>query len=219
MHPASLQLTSFTHFCKGGDVGIDPGAAIAPGVVIRAEPGSRIIVSPGVCIGSGVIIHAYRGNLLLEVGVSLGAGALVLGHGHIGANTCVGPAATLIDPAIAPNQVIAPNALIGDLSRRLPDPQASAQAVENSQAVKDTTVESRQSEPEETNQAVTDANFSPEQSNPDPTDTPQNGAAASAPDKPANLSQVYGRRQIDQLLITLFPHRKPLNPPFSPDSS
>ena len=68
MHLPDLQLISDTHFCKGGDVEIDPSAAIAPGVVIRAESGSRITVSPGVCIGAGSVIHAYQGDLLLEAG-------------------------------------------------------------------------------------------------------------------------------------------------------
>lgn len=213
MHPPALQLISSTHFCKGGDVKIDPGAAIAPGVVIRAEPGSRIIVSQGVCIGSGSIIQAYRGDLLLEAGVNLGAGTLILGHGHIGANACVGSAATLIDPAIAANQVIAPNTLIGDTSRHLPNAQTAAQITENSP------VESPQSEAEAVNQNMTDANPSLDQSSPDQANTDQNGASAPAPVQSANLAQVYGRRQIDQLLITLFPHRQPLNSEFPPDSS
>ena len=218
MHPPALQLVSSTHFCKGGDVEIDPGAAIAPGVVIRAEPGSRIIISAGVCIGAGSIIRAYRGNLLLEVGVSLGAGALILGFGRIGANTCVGAAATLINPAIAANQAIAPNSLMGDLSRRLPNSQTDSQT--DSQTSVAATIESPASQPEATTQAIT-ANPSPEQ--PQPKQQPavdQNGAsAAPVPGQPANLSQVYGRRQIDQLLITLFPHRQPLNSPLPPDSS
>ncbi|MDJ0706355.1 MAG: hypothetical protein QNJ46_24050 [Leptolyngbyaceae cyanobacterium MO_188.B28] len=132
MHLSDLQLISDTHFCQGVDVEIDSSAAIAPGVVIRAESGGRITVSAGVCIGAGSVIQAYGGELLLEAGVSLGAGALVLGRGRIGANTCVGSAATVINPAIAANQVIAPGALIGDTSRRPENFLTAAQSLEDS---------------------------------------------------------------------------------------
>ena len=208
MHSPTLQLVSSTHFCKGGDVDIDPSVAIAPGVVIRSESGSRIIVSAGVCIGAGAIIQAYHGDLLLEDGVNLGAGTLILGHGRIGANVCVGSAATVINPALEPNQVIASGALIGDLSRCIPDSQATSESSEKA------TVGSPQRDSQVAAQTGEVNHSSSEQTRHD-----QNGASAPAADQPANLSQVYGRRQIDQLLITLFPHRQPLNPPIPPDSS
>ena len=268
MHSPDLHLTSDTHYCKGDNVKIDPSAAIAPGVVIRAESGSLITVSPGVCIGAGSVIHAHRGDLLIEEGVSIGAGVLVLGQGCIGSNACVGSGATLINPAIAAEQVIAAGALIGDTSRR-PENFSSAPPTSDNLAAERPEAASPWDEPPkvnnfhpespqvdlqsdspEVNQAKTDGNSNSNPVTPDPTvsdrndlsaptsenaasgqgdvTTPasdqsaapdQNGASPRSPGQSTNFSQVYGRQQIDQLLVALFPHRQPLNSPHSPDSS
>ena len=225
---------------------------------------------------------------------------MVLGQGRIGTNTCVGSAATLINPALAADQVIAPGSLTGDTSRAFTDtpiaaqslghssvespqtgnPQAGGSQSESSQAEgsqsESSPSESSQvgSSPSESPQANPQSHspvVSPAKTNPGPnqpplgqtdseqsgvsataaektdseqsgvsataaeetdseqsgvsataaeeTDSEQNGASAPAPGQSTNFSQVYGRRQIDQLLVALFPHRQPLNSPFPPDSS
>ena len=107
------------HDCNvSGDVRIDPSAAIAPGVLLHADPESQIIIAAGVCIGMGTIVHASKGTVALEYGASLGAGVLVVGKGKIGANACVGSMTTMIDSDVEQRQVVAPGSLLGDPSRK-----------------------------------------------------------------------------------------------------
>jgi len=64
MHLSPLQLIS-NHFYVSGNVTIHPSAAIAPGVLLQADPESQIIIAAGVCVGMGTILHAHAG--ILEV--------------------------------------------------------------------------------------------------------------------------------------------------------
>ena len=99
-----------------GDVTIEPGAVIAPGVLLQAGPNSRIIVGAGACLGMGVILQAHEGTLEIQAGASLGAGVLVVGSGTIGSNACIGTTSTLLNPSVASSQVIAPGSLLGEMS-------------------------------------------------------------------------------------------------------
>ena len=108
-----------------GDVTIDPSAAIAPGVVLRAEPDAQIVIGAGVCIGKEAILHAYEGILEIETGAILGAKVLVVGAGKIGENACIGSETTLLAIAIEPKQVIPPGSLIGDKSRVMEQEESS----------------------------------------------------------------------------------------------
>ncbi|HEY9615945.1 MAG TPA: carbon dioxide concentrating mechanism protein, partial [Microcoleaceae cyanobacterium] len=56
-----LQPISTSHYYVNGDVTIQAGVAIAPGVLLQADPNSRIIVKTGACIGIGAILHAQNG--------------------------------------------------------------------------------------------------------------------------------------------------------------
>lgn len=102
---------SQTHYCVMGDVSVDVGAAIAPGVVLQALPGSRIIISKDVCLSGGVCIQARSGVLTIAARATLGANVLVVGSGEIGANACVSPGSTLMNPQIAENALLSPNTL------------------------------------------------------------------------------------------------------------
>ncbi|MEM9161724.1 MAG: hypothetical protein AAGC54_01475 [Cyanobacteria bacterium P01_F01_bin.4] len=117
MQSPPLHLTSHTHYYRGGDITIDPSAAIASGVVLQALPGAAIHIGPGACLGAGVVIQAKGGSVVVEAGASLGTSVLIVGCGRIGQAACVGPASTLLNPQVAPNAVVPPNALIGDHSR------------------------------------------------------------------------------------------------------
>ncbi len=99
-----------------GDVTIEPGAVIAPGVLLQAGPNSRILLRAGACLGMGVILQAHEGTLEIQAGANLGAGVLVYGSGKIGSNACIGTTSTLLNPSIEPSQVIAPGSLIGEMS-------------------------------------------------------------------------------------------------------
>ncbi|CAN5722824.1 hypothetical protein BH23CYA1_BH23CYA1_00260 [soil metagenome] len=96
-----------------GDVTIDESAAIAPGVVLQAASGSRIVVGRGVCLAAGVCVQSRAGLLTISAGVSLGASVLVVGKGTIGTNACVSPGSTLINPSVAADTILPPDTLIG----------------------------------------------------------------------------------------------------------
>lgn len=112
MEPSPLHFVSHTHYYRGGDVVVDESAAIAPGVVFRAAPNASIRVGPCVCVGAGVVIQAKQGCIFIEAGASIGTGVLIVGQGHVGKDACVGPSSTLINPAIAANEIIPPCSLV-----------------------------------------------------------------------------------------------------------
>ncbi|MBE9063576.1 hypothetical protein [cf. Phormidesmis sp. LEGE 11477] len=114
------RLVSDTHYCVVGDVTVDSTAAIAPGVVLQAPSGSRIVIEKGACLAGGVCLQSRQGVLTISAGTSLGANVLVIGHGTIGKNACISPSTTLINPQIEPDALVPPGAVI--------DQTASAQA-------------------------------------------------------------------------------------------
>jgi len=120
MHLPPLPLSSNYYVHTEGEVSIDPSAAIASGVILRAATDSKIIIGAGVCIGIGSILHANQGILEVETGANLGAGVLVVGKGTIGTNACVGALTTIWNASIEPWQVVQPGCLIGDKGRQVP---------------------------------------------------------------------------------------------------
>jgi carbon dioxide concentrating mechanism protein CcmN len=100
-----------------GNVSIDPTAAIAPGVLLQADPDSILTIGTGVCIGTGSIVHAAKGNLAIGAGVCLGRGVMIIGTGSIDRNACIGSGTTVLDPQIEEGAVIAPGSIVGDRSR------------------------------------------------------------------------------------------------------
>ena len=112
MSQRAPSLVSDTHYCVVGDVTIDATAAIAPGVVLQASRGSRIVVGEGVCLAGGVCIQSRKGILTVASGASLGANVLVVGNGTVGANACVSAGTTLINPAVEAEAVLPPDTLI-----------------------------------------------------------------------------------------------------------
>jgi carbon dioxide concentrating mechanism protein CcmN len=102
-----------------GDVTIHPNAAIAPGVLLQAAPGSSIIVAAGACIGMGVVLHAYEGTIEIQDGASIGAGVLIVGAGTIGAGACIGSLSTLLDTTVDEKVIVPSGSILGDRSRQL----------------------------------------------------------------------------------------------------
>lgn len=176
-----------------GEVTIDPSAAIAPGVMLQADPNSQIIIAAGVCIGMGSVLHARDGILEIEAGATIGAGVLLVGRGKIGANACIGSATTILNCEIAPEQVIAPNSLLGDSSRTLA--ASAAEPTTASDPVAEVTGLAVQAPEPEPIQAQAEL-------------TNNNGAQL-----------VYGKAALHQLMSTLFPHRQPLNQSLPESSS
>ena len=201
MYLSPLQLSSNSQILMSGDVVVNDGAAIAPGVILQADPGSRISIAAGACIGMGVILHAREGNLDIGAGVILGAGVLVVGSGTIGANACIGAATTLLDPCIPQMQILPAGSLIGDSSRQV---VAEATAPENAEA--DTPQVDRPINPPEPPE--TQPQTPPETA----VEPPESNGADPPPPQPAESPTIlYGQAHIHQLLGTLFPHRQAFN--------
>jgi carbon dioxide concentrating mechanism protein CcmN len=99
-----------------GDVVIDETAAIAAGVLIQADQGSRITIAAGVCIGMGTVIHAQNGILEIAAGANLGAGVLVYGNSKIGEGACIGASSSIVRAVISKGQIVPPCSLINGLN-------------------------------------------------------------------------------------------------------
>jgi carbon dioxide concentrating mechanism protein CcmN len=208
MYLSPLQLSSNSQILMSGDVVVNEGAAIAPGVILQAEPGSRISIAAGACIGMGVILHAREGTLEIEAGVILGAGVLVVGAGKIGANACIGAGTTLIDPCIDQMQIMPAGSLMGDTSR-----QASAEATAAAPTAAPTSPET----PEATTPPVAPPIEPPSPAQTPPQTAPETAAdapepTAAEPPQPGETPTIlYGQAHINRLLGTLFPHRQAFN--------
>jgi carbon dioxide concentrating mechanism protein CcmN len=134
MHLPRSPLISDDHFYISGDVTLESSAAIAPNVMLQADPGCKIIVAAGVSIGSGSILHAHGGNLEIDAGATLGSGVLILGSGKIGVDACIGSRATVLNSSIAPEYAVPPGAVIGDYSSpATPAPQSAPAPVETNE--------------------------------------------------------------------------------------
>ena len=191
LHPISHSQTYVR-----GEVVVDPTAAIAPGVLLQAEAGSRIVIAAGVCIGMGTILHVYQGTLEIEEGVTLGTGVLVVGQGKVGTNACIGSSTTIFNCSIEQEQVVPPGSLIGDTGRSISlnkgseaDPAATSEPGFSSSAA---------GSPSERTATETSAST---------TNQPGSESAQEV------NTQVYGKAYINQLLGTLLPHRQALNRP------
>lgn len=167
-----------------GNVTIDQGVIIAPGVILQAAPESSIVIKAGACLGMGTIITASGGTIEIEAGVILGAGVLIVGQGRIGSNACIGSATTIFNSSIEPSTLILAGSLIGapsiEMTATLESPIK--------EKVEDPWIEPATTE--QNNQIVSPTS----QHQPEPTKTP-----------------VVGQVYINQLLVTLFPERQSLN--------
>ncbi|MBD1814720.1 carbon dioxide concentrating mechanism protein [Microcoleus vaginatus DQ-U2] len=211
MYLSPLQLSSNSQILMSGDVVVNEGAAIAPGAILQADPGSRISIAAGACIGMGVILHAREGTLEIAAGVILGAGVLVVGAGTIGENACIGAGTTLINPCIDKMQILPAGSLIGDTSR-----QAAAEATATAPTAAPTSPETpeaptppvdRPIEPIEPPQPAQ----TPPQTAPETAPEPPESTAAEPPQPGETPTILYGQAHINRLLGTLFPHRQAFN--------
>ena len=122
MFPKSLSfepISTTQTYCVSGDVAIYAGVAIAPGVLLQADVGSRIVIRSGVCIGLGCVIHAHQGTVTIHEGANLGAGVLLIGDVTIGARACLGAAVTVLNSAIDAGKIVESGLIVGDGSRQV----------------------------------------------------------------------------------------------------
>jgi carbon dioxide concentrating mechanism protein CcmN len=174
-----------------GDVTIQDGAAIAPGVLLQADRDGRIVIRSGACIGVGAVLHAHQGTVEVGEGANVGAEVLLIGQVSIGANACIGSATTILNSAIAAGEVVPPGSLIGDNSR----PEEALQ-------VTDTVVYPMA-------EAVSNGASAPES-----TDSPPVSQDESSPQEKAGVN-VYGQMYVNQLLVKMFPNSARINQPTS----
>jgi carbon dioxide concentrating mechanism protein CcmN len=206
-------LNSLTNGSIQGDVDLALGVTIASGVLLGAAPGCRLVISSGVCLGADVVVQARQGDLVLEPGVSLGSGVLVIGHGSIGQHTCIGANSTLINPALGACQVVAPGSLVGDPS------QAS---VTQGESPRGSNVVANGSGhgvngsatlgyPVQAEGLATTPLSGQAPNGQAPNGQAPNGQAPNGGGQTGNGATVYGKTQVNRLLDTLFPHRQALN--------
>ena len=219
--------SSDTHI--SGDVRIDDHAVIAPGVVILAAPNCSVVIASGACLGMGCIVQADQGDIEIHQGAMIGAGVLIIGSASIGENSCVGYGSTLMKTVVAAGAVLPPNSLIGDTSRKVdsenpePTPQTSEQTKPAQNEASDpwaSEVKSTHSVPKSSKseniaeKAASSTDFSVK-SEVRKTDTSEVTGVVPEPvvekqnDSPKE--PVVGQVYINQLLMTLFPHNRPIN--------
>jgi len=181
----SLQLRpiSISHYYVSGDVTIQEGVAIAPGVLIQADPDSSVIIKTGACIGIGAILHASNGVLEIGEGANIGAEVLLVGQVSVGRNACIGSASTILNSAIASGSLIPPGSVVGDSSRPPDELQATDPVVYPPAGSAHTT------EPSLT-----------------PPSQSSTSTLATHSDPSAQSLNVYGQVYVNQLLVKMFPH-------------
>jgi hypothetical protein len=145
----------------------------------------------------------------------------MIGSGKIGANACIGSATTVFNCSVAPGQVVAPGSVLGDNSRHFSDYVPIAEKTQQPQP-STTNPASRQEDTDiqedlwnsQSNSSLSSATQDSQldtQGKQEPTTespTPNNSG-----------THIYGQGSIQQLLITLFPHRQSLNKPSSDEQS
>jgi carbon dioxide concentrating mechanism protein CcmN len=209
MHLPRSPLISDDHLYISGTVTLDASAAIAPNVMLQADPGCQLIIGAGVSIGSGCVLHAHNGTLEIDSGATVGSGVLILGSGKIGANACVGSRATLIDSSIEPDYTVPPGAIIGD-------PCGICEAARSRQQTS-TPPNSTQSQNGATPSVAAQAPF---QSPAEPS-MATNGAAPADQTVPAEKNgkakPVHGQVYLERMMVMMFPHQHKLENPSSDD--
>jgi carbon dioxide concentrating mechanism protein CcmN len=207
----SLQLRpiSISHYYISGDVTIQEGVAIAPGVLIQADPDSCVIIKTGACIGIGAILHASNGVLEIEEGANIGAEVLLVGQISIGRNACIGAASTILNYTVASGALVPPGSLVGDLSRPPAELQAEKLPLEELQAT-DTVFHppagsAPTTQPPTATQDPTPSLDSTLASHSDPSTHPSTHPSTQS-------LNVYGQVYVNQLLVKMFPHH-PIHPP------
>jgi len=157
----------------------------------------------------GVIINSCQGTVEIGDGAILGAGVLIIGESKIGNNSCIGTSSTIFRQNVAAMAVVEPGSIIGDSSRP---------AIPNEEHGNKDSHESnhdgnqKQAQPSKSKQK--NQSFA---SNEDVTQNPkQSQNSASIPKVETTVEYpvekqkvpVVGQVYINELLVTLFPHKK-----------
>ena len=223
MHVPTLPWSSNSQVYAQGDVSIDPSAVIAPGVILRADPNSKIIIAAGVCVGMGSVLHACGGTLEVEVGANLGAGVLIVGKGKIGANACIGAVTTIWNVSINPWQVVPAASVLGDKGRQVVEVSSTSTSTTSSETANSTDASSSTKTGKDvptTNQESLNGEVPSNRTVVPQSDDKRGRVDEDSPtqpktEKPASEASkpVYGQGSLDRILKTLLPYNQSLNPP------
>ena len=196
-----------------GDVEIHPTASLAPGVILQAAPNGRIVIGADVCIGMGAIINACESTIEIGDGAILGSGVLIVGKCQIGNNSCIGTSTTIFQGNVPAMATIKPGSIVGDTSRQV--------KLDNSDRVGSPTASRTETKSAKSHLNGNSASTSPTENAPQP-DVTQNGHrernSAEIPLETTvessvqnSKTPVVGQLYINELLVTLFPHKKTSN--------
>jgi carbon dioxide concentrating mechanism protein CcmN len=202
---------SDAHIYISGNVTIHPSAAIAPSVMLQADPDSQLIVAAGACIGVGCVLHAHQGTLEVETGATLGSGVLIIGQGSIGAHACIGAMTTIINSSIPPEEIVPPGSLIGDRSRQVVIVEASEPYVAPPPPQSMPQAEAPSVSEESSPAPSSPDNHKPDASGEKDGEAQEPEQPSSAPTHQGTVQVVYGRAYLEQMMVAMFPHRQPLN--------
>ncbi|MBE9009998.1 hypothetical protein IQ250_07240 [Pseudanabaenaceae cyanobacterium LEGE 13415] len=213
--PLQLMPVSTSHYYVSGDVTVHPGAAIAPGVLLQADPGSRIVIHQSVCVGLGTVIQAHDGTIEIGEGVIIGAGVLLVGSLTVGDRACVGAGTSVMNRSIEGMSIVPPGSLLCEKGRSVKEPieevyepgfcpPSPAQKIEEPEDVW------QDSEPK--SEAIAQTNGSKPQNDPvevngsKPTEEVQESDEIESP--ASQNGQVYGQEYVNRMLGRLFPNQR-----------
>lgn len=213
--PLQLLPVSTTHYYVSGDVTIHAGAAIAPGVLLQADPGCQIVIRASVCVGLGSVIHAHDGAIEVGEGVIIGAGVLLIGSVIVGDRACVGSGTTVMNRSIESLSIVPPGSLMVQQANVeevasteeevfepgfCPPPPEETSAEE---APQDNNGSAPEVETAETNGSKPDAEMN---NGSKPTPEPQESDEIESPG--LQNGQVYGQAYVNRLLGKMFPNQQ-----------
>jgi carbon dioxide concentrating mechanism protein CcmN len=204
-----LHSVNYSDFHVSGDVTIHPNVAIAPGVLIQADPDSQIIIESGTCIGTGTIIHASKGVIEIKAGVTIGTGVLIVGAVIIGANACIGSMTTVFNQAIPSAELVLAGSLlvVGDRQAKTLSAETLTKVLQSpSPQISEGTKDSFEyKEPYKTTLVIESTS-----------DRAETSIVIKESIKGSESSpQVYGQENLNRLLAKLLPHRQALNRPLN----
>ena len=194
-----------------GEVEIHPTASLAPGVILQAAPNGRIVIGADVCIGMGAIINAGEETIEIGDGAILGSGVLIVGKCKIGNNSCIGTSTTIFQGDIAAMATIAPGSIVGDTSRQV--------GLDNSDRAAEPSAHRAETKSVKSHFNGNSASTNTAKNAPQPNVTQnEHRDSASIPlettvefSAQKSKNPVVGQLYINELLVTLFPHKKTLN--------
>ena len=241
MYLPVLPAVTTSEITISGDVTIDDSAVIAPGVILQAAKGSKIVIGAGACIGMGSILKAYQGTTIeVKDNAVLGAGVLVIGECKIESKVCVGTSTTIYNTSIESGKIINAGSILGDPTRSFKESFNSNSASNSSSPVlerkpekeekkgtatfnshnskvspeKDTKTNSEVNKQEENVlKETTEIDAQPEEE----WQVSKNNENSVTEDpwqptsKNVNENPVVGQVYINKLLFTLFPDKQPKN--------